>query len=60
MNRDLRKLFENHPFELSEQVTAERLKRAGVVLGNDLGLQRGKSKPRTRYPASIVKTLAGG
>ena len=53
------KLFGNQSVELSKQVTAERARIGGIVLGADLGLQGSKAKPTTRYPASIVKKLAG-
>ena len=60
MTDDLKKLLANHTLELSRQVTAEFCRQAGVVLGDDLGLKSLKMKPRKRYPASVVKKLAGG
>jgi hypothetical protein len=60
MNRNLKRLLAFRGGELSRQVTAERARRGGVVLGEDLRLQHDKSRPRTRYPQSVVKTLAGG
>jgi hypothetical protein len=60
MNGNFKKIFENQSVELSRQVTTERARKAGIVLGDDLGLRDCKSKPSTRYPASIVKKLAGG
>jgi hypothetical protein len=60
MTDDLKKLFENRTVELSIQVTAERARLGGIVLGDDLGLKSLKAKPRIRYPDALVKRLAGG
>jgi hypothetical protein len=60
MTRVQRNFFKSQYLELSEQVTEEFLRRAGVVLGEDLGLTRHRSKPRTRFPASAIRKLAGG
>jgi hypothetical protein len=60
MTRVQRNFFKSRYIELAEQVTEERLRRAGVVLGEDLGLKRDRSKPRTRFPAAGIKKLAGG
>ena len=38
MTTDSRKLLGNHGVELAGQVATERLLRAGVTLGKDLGL----------------------
>ena len=59
MTGKLKKLFGNQSVELSRQVTAERARKAGIVLGDDLGLRGFKAKPTVRYPASIIKKLAG-
>ncbi len=60
MTDDLKKLFENRTVELSIQVTAERARLGGIVLGEDLDLKSLKAKPGIRYPDALVKKLAGG
>ena len=55
MNRYLKRLLANRCVALSRQVTAERARRGGIVLGKDLRL--GKSMPRTRYRKSILKAF---
>jgi hypothetical protein len=52
--------FKNQALELPEQVTEERMRKAGIVLDDDLGLTPDRSKPRPRFPASAIKKLAGG
>jgi hypothetical protein len=60
MTKAQKKLFENQSLELSIQVTDERLRMGGIVLGDDLGLKRDKPKPGARFPAGGIKKLAGG
>jgi len=60
MTRAQRNFFKSQYLDLARQVTEERLRRGGVVLGEDLGLTRDKSRPRTRFPAAGIKKLAGG
>jgi hypothetical protein len=58
MTRAHKNFFKSRYLDLSRQVTEETLRLGGVVLGDDLGLKR--TKPRTRYPASAIRQLAGG
>jgi hypothetical protein len=44
--------------DLSWQVTLTAARLGGVVFGDDLGLKI--PKPRVRYPASLLRQLAGG
>lgn len=54
------KFFKNQAVELSEQVTEARMRKAGIVLADDLGLKPDRSKRRPRFPAAGIKKLAGG
>jgi hypothetical protein len=60
MTKRQQKFFKNLALELSEQVTEERMRKAGIVLADDLGLTPDRSKPRPRFAASAIKALAGG
>jgi hypothetical protein len=60
MPNDAKKLLANHALPIMKQVTAARLKRAGVTLGKDLGLQSKKSDRKDRISSSFAKRLAGG
>jgi hypothetical protein len=60
MTKAQKEFFQNQSVELSEQVTEERLRKAGVRLADDLGLKPDRSKPRPRFPAAGIKKLAGG
>jgi hypothetical protein len=62
MKQDLKKLFENHWVALSRQVTAERARMGGIILGDDVGPGKdsAETKSQPRYPRSVVKKLAGG
>jgi hypothetical protein len=60
MTKTQREFFKNQAVELSEQVTEERMRKAGIVLADDLGLKPDKSKPRPWFPVSGIKKLAGG
>jgi len=58
----VKKFLANQSLELSRQVTHERLKRAGVSIGNDMGLkkpQSGAAATARRLPPKLVKRLAG-
>ena len=59
MTTNSRKLLQNHGLELAEEVAAVRLRRAGVKLGQDLGLPQPKPASKNRFPAKLVKRLAG-
>jgi hypothetical protein len=56
MPKTSKKLLQNHSLELTRQVAAERLRRAGVTLGPDLGLPR----PKSGKTGALIKRLAGG
>ena len=60
MTKRQEKFFKNLALELSEQVTDERMRKAGIVFADDLGLKRDRSKRRHRFPAAGIKQLAGG
>ncbi|HEV7441715.1 MAG: hypothetical protein JWO04_4934 [Gammaproteobacteria bacterium] len=60
MTKAQKEFFKNQSVELSEQVTEERMRKAGIVLADDLGLKPDGSKPRIRFPAAGIKKLAGG
>ena len=56
MPKTSKKLLQNHSLELTKQVAAERLRRAGVTLGPDLRLPR----PKSGKTGALIKRLAGG
>ena len=60
MNARTKKLFENHAVKLSEEIAAERLKRADVVLAPGLGIAIPRSHRRNGFSRSLIKRLAGG
>jgi hypothetical protein len=60
MSTRLDKRFENQAVKLSEAVAAERLKRAGVTLGPNLGITSPKQRKNSGFSRSLVKRLAGG
>jgi hypothetical protein len=60
MTTDSRKLLGNHGVRLAEQVATERLRRAGVTLGKDLGLPTPRSAKKDRFSRTLIKRLAGG
>ena len=60
MTTDSRKLLGNHGVKLAEQVATERLRRAGVTLGKDLGLPTPRSAKKDRFSSTLIKRLAGG
>jgi hypothetical protein len=57
---DIKKLLENRALNFSEELTAARLKRAGVTLGEDLGLPTPKSHPNRGFSPELIRKLAGG
>lgn len=59
MTANSRKLLQAQGLELAEEVAAVRLRRAGVTLGQDLGLPRPKPAKKNRFPAKLVRRLAG-
>lgn len=59
MTTNSRKLLQTQGLELAEEVAAVRLRRAGVKLGQDLGLPQPKPARRNRFPAKLVRRLAG-
>lgn len=59
MTDEIKKLLENPALKLCEAIAAERLKRAGVKLGDDWGLR--PVNPHTeRYPPELIRKIAGG
>ena len=60
MITDTEKLLANHGVKLAGQVATERLRRAGVKLGKDLGLPTPRSAKKDRFSRSLIKRLAGG
>lgn len=60
MTTDYKKLLLNHGLNLEAQVAAERLRRAGVTLGKDLGLSVTKPAKKDRFSPTLIKRLAGG
>jgi len=61
MTSSRKKLFINQSVGLSVEVTNRRLKKAGVILEQDLGLHRAAPPPRsTTYRTQVTKKLAGG
>ena len=60
MTKDSRKLLGNHGVKLAQQVATERLRRAGVTLGEDLGLPTPRFKKKDRFSQTLLKRLAGG
>ena len=59
MTDQIKKLLKNPALKLGEAIAAERLKRAGVKLGDDLGL-RPVNPHAERYPAELIRKIAGG
>ena len=59
MPTEAKKLLGNQSVGISTQVTAERLKKAGVVIAKDMSLQQRKSSSEDRLPTNVVKRLAG-
>jgi hypothetical protein len=53
-------LLQNPSLRLAEQVAEARLKRAGVTLGEDLGLPKPKGNRKDGLPPALIKRLAGG
>ena len=60
MTTSSKKLPQNPSLKLAEQVAEARLKRAGVTLGDDLGLPKPKGSRKDGLPPALVKRLAGG
>lgn len=60
MTVDSKKILENPALTLTGQVAARRLKRAGVVVGKDLGIRPAKPNKKNRISAALIKRLAGG
>lgn len=64
MIKNTKKLLENHAIPLSEAVTTARLERAGVTLGDDLGLRKVNSLKEVcrkhGFSVTHIKKLAGG
>jgi len=58
MTNNLKNLLANNGLELAEQISIQRLKRAGVTLGKDLGLK--KLKRTNTFPRKLIEKLAGG
>ena len=56
----MEKRFKNPAVKLSEAVAAERLKRAGVTLGPNLGITPPKERKASGFSRGLVKRLAGG
>jgi hypothetical protein len=56
----MEKRFKNPAVKLSEAVAAERLKRAGVTLGPNLGITPPKERKVSGFSRGLVKRLAGG
>jgi hypothetical protein len=59
MNDEIKELLKNPALKLAEAIAAARLKRAGVKLGDDLGL-RPVNPHHDRYPPELIRKLAGG
>jgi hypothetical protein len=57
---DVKKLLENPALDLFEELTAARLKHAGVTLGEDLGLPTPKSDPKRGFSPELIRKLIGG
>ena len=56
----MEKRFKNPAVKLTEAVAAERLKRAGVTLGPNLGITPPKERKASGFSRGLVKRLAGG
>ena len=59
MTNQIKELLKNPALKLGEAIAAERLKLAGVTLGDDLGLRPAKSHPE-EFPPELIRKLAGG
>lgn len=59
MPRQAQKLLSNQTIGVSRQVTAERLKKARVVVEPDMGLSNKRSSSDMRVPSRLTKSLAG-
>jgi hypothetical protein len=57
---DVKKLLENPALKFFAELTAARLKRAGVTLSEDLGLPTPKSDPNRGFSPELIRKLAGG
>jgi hypothetical protein len=57
---DIKNLLENPVLNLFEELTAARLRHAGVTLGEDLGLPTPKSHPNHGFAPELIRKLAGG
>ena len=57
---DVKKLLENPALNFCEELTATRMKLAGVTLGKDLGLPTPKSDPSRGFSPELMRKLAGG
>jgi hypothetical protein len=57
---NIKKLLENHSLSFCEELTAARLKLAGMTLGKDLGLPTPKSDPNRGFSPELMRKLAGG
>jgi hypothetical protein len=60
MTDDIKKLLRNPALRLSAEIAAARLERAGVKLGQDLGLSTPKSNPDEGFSPALIRQLAGG
>lgn len=60
LTADIKKLLENPALDFSEELTAARMKRAGLTLGEDLGVPIPKSDPNRGFSPELIRKLAGG
>jgi hypothetical protein len=59
MSDQIKKLLKNPALKLCEAIAAERLKRAGVTLGDDWGLR--PAEPHAEeFPPELIRKIAGG
>ena len=59
MTDQIKERLKNPALKLCEAIAAERLKRAGVTLGDDLGLR--PATPHTEeFPPELIRKIAGG
>ena len=60
MDDELRKLLENPALDFIEELTAARLKLAGVRLSAEWGVKIPKSDPSRGFDPELIRRLAGG
>jgi hypothetical protein len=52
--------LKNPVLRLAEEIAEARLKRAGVKLGDDWGLQPAKPATEHVFPPELIRKIAGG